>query len=213
MADRFPGYDVLAKHDSLSWNDQTRKIMDERLALPDRGDVLSAGQHRTLAAIIDRIVPQPEGRPPVNALAMVLDKIAKDGNDGYRVEGMPCTREAWKRGLDAVDAEAQARHGRGFADLDAGAMDALLAAVGAGEVSADVWARIDARNFFKWRLMPDIVSAYYAHPSAWSAMGFGGPASPRGYVRLDANRRDPWEAAEEEDGSIVSARWRNRHAR
>jgi hypothetical protein len=27
-------------------------------------------------------------------------------------------------------------------------------------------------------------------------MGFGGPASPRGYVRLDADKRDPWEAAE-----------------
>ncbi|MGH6677602.1 MAG: gluconate 2-dehydrogenase subunit 3 family protein, partial [Bradyrhizobium sp.] len=36
----------------------------------------------------------------------------------------------------------------------------------------------------------------YAHPAAWSEIGFGGPASPRGYVRLGANRRDEWEAAE-----------------
>ena len=36
--------------------------------------------------------------------------------------------------------------------------------------------------------------AYYAHPSAWNEIGFGGPASPRGYVRMDFNRRDPWEA-------------------
>jgi hypothetical protein len=27
-------------------------------------------------------------------------------------------------------------------------------------------------------------------------MGFGGPASPRGYVRMGLDRRDPWEAAE-----------------
>jgi hypothetical protein len=24
-------------------------------------------------------------------------------------------------------------------------------------------------------------------------VGFGGPASPRGYVRLGLNQRDPWE--------------------
>ena len=43
------------------------------------------------------------------------------------------------------------------------------------------------------------VSVYYAHPAAWSEIGFGGPASPRGYVRMQANRRDPWEAMEEKE--------------
>ena len=33
-------------------------------------------------------------------------------------------------------------------------------------------------------------------PIAWNEIGFGGPASPRGYVRMDFNRRDPWEAVE-----------------
>ena len=45
-------------------------------------------------------------------------------------------------------------------------------------------------------MLHDIGSAYYAHPTAWSEIGFGGPASPRGYVRMDENRRDPWEAVE-----------------
>jgi hypothetical protein len=37
---------------------------------------------------------------------------------------------------------------------------------------------------------------YYAHPQAWDEIGFGGPASPRGYVRMGFNRYDPWEAVE-----------------
>ena len=213
MADPFPDYDVLAKRDSLSWNDKTREVVDDRLALAPRDDVLTPAQRRTLARVIDRIVPQPEGRSPVNALGIVLDKIAADKSDGYRVEGMPRTRAAWERGLDAIEAEAQARHGRSFADLEPAATDALLTSIGDGDVSAEAWAAIDAKAFFKWRLMPDIVAAYYAHPSTWSAMGFGGPASPRGYVRLEANRRDPWEAAEKADGAPVPAAWRNRHAR
>ena len=32
MADRFPDYDVLAKRDTPSWNPQTRKVIDNRLA-------------------------------------------------------------------------------------------------------------------------------------------------------------------------------------
>lgn len=208
MADRFPGYDVLAKRDTPSWNPQTRKVIAERLATAEP-NVLTPEQRATLRLVIDRIVPQPEGRPPVNACALVLHKIMADGGDGYRHHRLPRVREAWERGLDAIDAEARARFGHGFAVLDGGQADAVLRAVECGETIAD-WP-FPPEVFWSWRLLTDVVSAYYAHPSAWSAMGFGGPASPRGYVRLDANRRDPWEAAERGDGHLVPAEVRNRH--
>ena len=195
MADPFPNYDVLAKRDTLSWNDPTRRAVDERLALTEREDVLDERSRGVLGALVDRIVPQPEGRPLVNAAALLLDRIARDDGSGFRPAGLPRLAQAWERGLDRVDAEARAVHERGFADLVGEAANGVLRAVEAGEVRAD-WGDLDPRTFWKWRLIPDIVSAYYAHPSAWSAMGFGGPASPRGYVRLDANRRDPWEASE-----------------
>jgi hypothetical protein len=59
----------------------------------------------------------------------------------------------------------------------------------------------------------DIVLAYYAHPSAWSEIGWGGPASPRGYVRLDFNDRDPWEAVEVGSDDDAAVRRINRHVR
>ena len=52
--------------------------------------------------------------------------------------------------------------------------------------------------------------AYYAHPTAWNEIGFGGPASPRGYVRMGFDRRDPWEAAEAKPGDEAAARRENR---
>ena len=60
------------------------------------------------------------------------------------------------------------------------------------------------------RMARDIVLAYYAHPTAWSEIGWGGPASPRGYVRMDFNKRDPWEAAEVKNGDVETARRKNR---
>ena len=42
-------------------------------------------------------------------------------------------------------------------------------------------------------------------------MGFGGPASPRGYVRMELDRRDPWEAAEAKPGGESRALRENKH--
>ena len=43
--------------------------------------------------------------------------------------------------------------------------------------------------------------------------GFGGPANPRGYVRMYYDRRDPWEAAEAKPGDEDKARKENQRAR
>lgn len=211
MTDRFPGYDVLAKRDTPSWNAQTRAVIDARLSLTELDSMLGPTRTTTLRAIVDRIVPQPLGRPPVNAAALVIEKIADDMSDGYRPAGLPHLRAAWERALDAIAAEAQSRHGRPFAELDADAEDALLRLIENGDAKDAAWGDMSCKLFWDWRLLPDIVSAYYAHPSAWGAMGFGGPAAPRGYVRLDVDRRDPWEAAETGDGRLISAAIRNRH--
>ncbi len=211
MADPFPDYDVLSKRDTLSWNDPTRRAVDERLALVERKGVLDERLRAVLRAVVDRIVPQPTSRPPVNAAAILLDRIARDEGPGFRPAGLPRLASAWERGLDRIDAEARARGPSGLAELDGEAADDVLRAVEAGEVRGD-WGTLPPQVFWKWRLIPDIVSAYYSHPSAWSAMGFGGPASPRGYVRMDPNRRDPWEASEEGEEHPLSlpARWLNR---
>src|SRR3546814_19628929 len=102
----------------------------------------------------------------------------------------PHLREAWERGLNAIEAEAQARHCRSFAALETAQMDLLLAAVERGDISDSAWDHIDARLFRKWRLLSAIASAHSTHPSAWSATRVGGPASPRGSVPLAATMPD-----------------------
>ena len=57
-------------------------------------------------------------------------------------------------------------------------------------------------------LVSDCVEAYYAHPWAWDEIGFGGPAYPRAYMRLERGEAEPWEAEEKRyeweapDGSV-----------
>lgn len=206
----YPGYDVLAKRNTPSWNDQTRKVIDARLALPRDPSFFTEAEYATVAAIADRLVPQPQGRAPVPVAALVDHKLHVNQGDGYRSAGMPRERQAWRQGLRALDAESQAAHGAPFTALNAGQQDALLQQMQDGELKNPAWGRMTSKEFFSKRMAHDIVLAYYAHPTAWSEIGWGGPASPRGYVRTGYNERDPWEAVEVKDGDVETARRKNR---
>jgi hypothetical protein len=205
MSERYPGYDVLAKRHTPSWNEKTRQVIDERLALPREPRYLSQAEWLVLEAICERIVPQPRTRPPVPLAAMIDAKLFENRGDGYRDYRLPPLREAWQRGLHAIEIESRRRHGVAFAALDAAEQDALLRAVQQGAICDAGWDGIPPAIFFAKRLLPDIVTLYYAHPTAWNEIGFGGPASPRGYVRMNFDRRDPWEAAEAEPGREAEA--------
>lgn len=198
MVDRYPGYDVLAKRDTVSWNAATRRAIDARLAVEDRPAFLDHVAWLTLKALCDRILPQPPesetGRPPAPLAAYVDRKLRDDRRDGYRNAKLPPLREAWTQGLAALEAEARAAYAQSFAALHPEGRDALIRRMADGELNDAAWGDMPCEVFLTERVQPDIVRAYYAHPNAWSEMGFGGPASPRGYVRLGFDRRDPWEA-------------------
>ena len=203
---RYPGYDVMAKQWSESWNEVTREVIRARLAVPREPRFFTAAEWRTLAAVCDRIMPQPPGRPAIPLPAYVDAKIFEDHQDGYRYAEMPDQGEAWRRGLAALEAESQAADGAAFDTLPPDRQDALLRRMQHGELTADAWGGMPCKPFFEHRVIADITHAYYAHPVAWNEIGFGGPASPRGYVRMGLNRRDPWEAAEAHPGEAARAR-------
>jgi gluconate 2-dehydrogenase subunit 3-like protein len=210
MPDRFPGYDVLSKRQSPSWNEATRQVIDARLAIPREPRFFTEDEWLTLTAICNRIVPQPRDRPPVPLPAMVDHKMAANLTDGYRNHRLPKMQDAWRRGLQAVDQETLAHCGGRFHTISAAEQDALLTRMQQGELRADAWGDMPCRLFFDARVLHDIVAAYYAHPTSWNEIGFGGPASPRGYVRLGFDRRDPWEAAEAKFGGEAAVGHRTR---
>jgi hypothetical protein len=196
---RFPGYDVLEKWDSPSWNEQTRNVIRDRLENVPERNFFSEQEWNTLHAICQRLIPQSDrGDTPVPIVPFIDRKLHKNEGDGYRFENMPPMRETWRRGIAAVDAESRARHDANFAEIDGNLKDATLRAIQHGDVRSDAWQDLPAKKFFEIMLR-QMANIYYAHPAAWNEIGFGGPASPRGYVRLGFDRRDPWEAIEAHD--------------
>ncbi len=199
---RYPGYDVLAKRDTPSWNEKTREGIAERLAIPDEPRFFNTDEWAIADALCRRILPQTGAAHPVSLVALLDAKLLADQGDGFRDADMPYMRYAWRLGLAALNGETKTRHdGRGFAELSDDQRDALLHAMQRGELRGSCWPDFDAKAFFQRHILADIPALYYSHPSAWSEIGFGGPASPRGYVRLDGDRLDPWEAEEAGDAN------------
>lgn len=193
----FGPYDVLDKIDSPSWNEATRRVVRKRLGeIPPRR-FFDEREWLIAEAVAARIVPQPD-RPssPVPIVPFIDARLHEKRGKGTRYADMPPAPDAWRRGLAAIDDESRTRFGRGFGDLTAGEQDAILRRVQRGEVASALWDGLPPQRFFTTVLLDDIVGEYYAHPAAWSEIGFGGPASPRGYVRLGFDQRDPWEAEE-----------------
>jgi len=198
---RYPGYDAMSKRDGPSWNDKTREVIDARLNVSDRPSFFSSEEWLALKALCERVMPQPDGRPAAPLAAYVDRALSQGKTKGYRFAGMPQPGDAWKRALAALDEVGKRDYGRVFAMLTSKDQDALLARMADGSFEAAALRGMPSKTFWTSHVIHDVVGAYYAHPAAWSEIGWPGPASPRGYVRLRLDRRDAWEPVEAVHGN------------
>ncbi|HWP65794.1 MAG TPA: gluconate 2-dehydrogenase subunit 3 family protein [Candidatus Limnocylindria bacterium] len=120
---------------------------------------------RTLAALLDHVIPpSADGRlPGAGVLGMAEHVIAA-------MQRAPEMELAVVPALEAAEAAARERHGRGFAELSPEQQHALLDGLVAAHPA----------------LMPTLAFhtyvAYYQHPRVLAALGFEPrPPHPRGY--------------------------------
>ena len=197
---RYPGYDVLAKWAGPDWDAPTRRVVRERVQELPPIRFLTADEARLLEAVVHRLLPQPDrdAAEMIPIVPWIDEKLHHDLRDGYRYEELPPLREAWRLGLAGIDESARLIHARSFAELDITARDEILALVQRGEAPGDAWTRLPPARFFRDILCLTVVKIYYAHPSAWSEIGYSGPSSPRGHVRNWMGGVDPWGPHEAE---------------
>jgi hypothetical protein len=147
---RFPGYDVLAKWDSPSWNEITREVVRRRLQEVPERRFLTLEEWSTLEAVCDRIIPQPDR--PFDAVPIVpwIDrKLDRNEGEGYRYEDMPPLRDAWRVGIAGIGKESHRRFDNRFPDLSAAQQDAILRAIQEGAADGDPWEELPSRRFFQ----------------------------------------------------------------
>jgi len=194
----YPGYETLSQQ--KFWDAATRSTILRRVNEPSPIRFFDPDELRMMEAITARIIPQDD-RDEAHRIPIVsvIDHRLYEGTiDGYRFEDMPPDQEAYHLGLRGIDALARHLFQQPFADLDPAQQERVLVTLHDANPPAgqEFWRQMSVERF--WLLLvQDCIEGYYAHPYSWDEIGFGGPAYPRGYMRLEHGKPEPWEKDEQ----------------
>ncbi len=193
----YPGFSTLGQ--KAYWDVATRRTVIDRVEKVPPYRFFSPAEQGTLLAAVARLVPQ-EDRIPSRRIPILpfIDKRLFNGEiPGYRYEDMPPDPDAYRIGSQAFEQMAQELYGAPFHELTVRSQEEILQSVHDGEPKAarEFWKKMNISRF--WALiLSDCLGVYYAHPWAWDEVGFGGPAYPRAYMRLEEGEAEPWEVEE-----------------
>jgi hypothetical protein len=157
-------------------------------------------QARLLELVTAHVLPQDDRYPArrIPIVPRIDERLHQDRIAGYRFAKMPPDGDAHRLGLQAIEQMAAKSYGRPFQELSWRAQDELLKSIHDAKPvdgAAEIWEKMEVHRY--WALLvQDCVESYYAHPWAWDEIGFGGPAYPRAYMRLERGEPEPWEVDE-----------------
>ncbi|HXP08327.1 MAG TPA: gluconate 2-dehydrogenase subunit 3 family protein [Acidobacteriaceae bacterium] len=193
----YPGFRTLDQQNY--WDAATRKVVLDRVQHVPPLRFFGEEERLTMQAVVDRVLPQDDRAPGMRIplLPRIDERLHLNQIDGYRFADMPSDQDAYQRGARAIDAMAREMHGQAFHLLATLQQETLLQSLhdGIPLASKALWQSMNVQRFWTM-LVTDCCTAYYAHPYAWDEIGFGGPAYPRGYIRLEDGEAEPWEKEE-----------------
>ena len=191
MHGRYPDFNVL--DEAGHWDEVTRRVVLERVDNVPEIRFFTHAEASTLGAFCDVVMAQ-DREPRIPVLRMVDAKLFAGELDGFRFAGMPDDRETWRQAAKGLDAVARQHRCDDFASASVEVKHAIVEAFHSGELRGEVWDELDPKRAWSV-LMRSVLSTFYSHPWAWNEIGFGGPAYPRGYIRLGVGQRESWEGA------------------
>lgn len=187
----YPTYDVMAAQHE--WDPHTRAIVNERLHTGGDYLFLNVIEAETLRTWCALLMDDDRGEI-VQYIIEHLDRTLSSGTESERKPGVPRSPELIRTGLEALDDSCQLLYTERFFHLDEDRQLQIMTAVSSGEAAPyEQWKHVPQDLFFR-KLLTLTTEAYYSHPRVWSEIGYGGPAYPRGYVRMHLGQLDPWEA-------------------
>ncbi|MGH9683918.1 MAG: gluconate 2-dehydrogenase subunit 3 family protein [Candidatus Acidiferrales bacterium] len=194
----YPGYRTLSQ--KAFWDEATRKVVLDRVETIPAIRFFTPGETLLMKAVCDRILPQDDRdeQHKIPVVNFIDARLYENRLDGYRFEHMPTDQEAHRLGLQAITEVARHMYDKSFTDLSALEQDLVLKTLHDGDPPAGhaIWKRMPIERY--WLLLvQDAAGAYYCHPYSWDEIGFGGPAYPRGYMRLENGEPEPWEVDEQ----------------
>ncbi len=194
-----PAFAALIGSDRV--NTRLRTTLRERMREPDGPFCLEPDERATLAACLDRVLPQA-GPGKIDLARRIDARLASGTGDGWRFAALPPDAEAYSRALRTLDGAAREAHGRPFTALGGPEQDALLTRAASGDLP-EIQGGLAPDLMTCWfeELRGEAVRTYLAHPAGLAVIGFTGIGaggddadSLPGYRLTGLNERESWEA-------------------
>lgn len=193
----YPTYDVLERQEE--WDDHTRAIVSKRLG-PFQLKVLSQAEQEMIRVLAQHLAYEERDEILSWVTAHIDQQLAQPYGESQRKSSTPPQKVLILAGLKALNKWAKSSFSKAFLKLDVDQQFSLISSLQLGHLAPlKDWDASLQQDLFK-KLVGLVMDAYYAHPWVWSEIGFGGPAYPRGYVRVELGLTDPWEARGISDG-------------
>ncbi|MBE1444294.1 gluconate 2-dehydrogenase subunit 3 family protein [Paenibacillus sp. OAS669] len=188
---RYPTYDVMsAQHE---WDQHTRTIVNERLHTGGDYLFLSVTEAEILRSWCSLLMDDARGEI-IQYVIEHIDHTLSAGIESERKSDVPHAAALIRAGLGGLDDSCQILYTERFFHLDTERQLQIMTSISENDaLPHDTWKTIPQSVFFQ-KLLRLTTEAYYSHPRVWSDIGYGGPAYPRGYVRMHPGQLDPWEA-------------------
>ncbi|WP_442602061.1 gluconate 2-dehydrogenase subunit 3 family protein [Paenibacillus sp. KN14-4R] len=188
----YPMYDVMSQQQH--WDEHTRSIVTSRLLREDQFHFLNLIEIEVLRAWCSRLMDDDRSDIITYILGHIDRSLFENKGEGQRKAHVPPAPILIRTGLNDVEDLSLSLHSKHFWEISTEIQQNLMNDISEGKgQQGDEHMRVPPKEFFQ-KLLIWTVEAYYSHPKVWSEIGYGGPAYPRGYVRLSHGQADPWEA-------------------
>ncbi|MGI8437236.1 MAG: gluconate 2-dehydrogenase subunit 3 family protein [Chthoniobacterales bacterium] len=195
----YPGFSTLGQQ--AFWDAATREVVRQRVEETPPIRFFNEDEAKFMGIVCDHLLPQDDRdlahRVPI--LPYIDERLFLGKTPGYRFASMPPDGDAYRLGLHAIKQMAQANYQRKFLELTWREQEDLLKSIHDAKPmpgAEEIWEKqMPIQRYFAL-VLQDCAEMYYSHPWAWDEVGFGGPAYPRAYMRLERGEAEPWEVEE-----------------
>lgn len=188
----YPTFDVM--EESKSWDAHTRSIVNARLVREHTYGYITTVEAETLRAWTSLLMDDHRGEITQYIISHIDQVLLENKGEGHRKLDIPPIRTLLRQGLKAINETGWLVNSVPFFQLEESDQRSIMLQISDGTYPpTKSWAGIPQKALFQ-KLFQLSMEAYYAHPTVWSEIGFGGPVYPRGYALNSPSQLDAWEA-------------------
>ncbi|UFJ40936.1 gluconate 2-dehydrogenase subunit 3 family protein [Brevibacillus humidisoli] len=188
----YPWYNVWDEHEH--WDPHTRQIVAKRRTPVVSHSFLTRDEALLIQTLAGVLTDEYRQEVLTFVTQHIDESLRSPVGESQRKAGVPEKKTLYRVGMGGLNELSHRMYRTDFIGLKRDQQEELLSLLESGRApQTPAWMQVQPKDFFK-KVLFDVVSAYYSHPLVWSDIGYGGPAYPRGYVRVEKGLVDPWEA-------------------